>query len=104
MKCKIIFLFLLLFWLAGLGRASAANVTLSWNPSSSTNAAGYNIYYGTTSGNYPNKTDVGNVTMATISNLCAGVTYYFSATTYDTNADESSFSNEDSFIVPGILQ
>jgi hypothetical protein len=104
MKCKKNFPFILVFWLASFVSISAANVTLSWNPSSSTNAAGYNIYYGTTSGIYPNKIDVGNVTTATISNLCAGVTYYFTATTYDNNADESSFSNEDIFIVPGVLQ
>ena len=89
--------------LAGLNRAAAATATLGWNASSSSDTAGYNLYYGTTSGNYTTKLAVGNVTSATISNLTAGVTYYFSATTVDTNGNESAYSNEATFIVPGIL-
>jgi len=39
----------------------------------------------------------------TISNLTAGITYYFSATTVDTNGVESVFSAETTYLVPGIL-
>jgi hypothetical protein len=36
----------------------------------------------------------------TISGLTAGVTYYFSATTYDSLGNQSGFSNETSYTVP----
>lgn len=91
------------FWLAGFVCASAASVVLDWSASSSASVAGYNVYYGTTSGNYPNKVDAGNATTVAISNLNAGATYYFAATAYDTNGNESAYSAEVSFIVPGIL-
>ena len=81
----------------------AADVSLSWQPSSSTNVVGYNIYFGTSSGNYTGKIMVGNVATATISNLTCGTTYYFAATALDSSGDESGFSNETEFLVPGML-
>ena len=92
-----------LFWLAGLANATARNVELDWNASSSPNVAGYHVYYGTTSGNYSHKVDAGDAISVTISNLTAGATYFFAATAYDTNGNESAYSSEVSFIVPGIL-
>jgi hypothetical protein len=89
--------------LAGLDRGAAWNVSLGWNASSSPGTTGYNIYYGTVNSVYTGKITVGNVTNATISNLTAGVTYYFAATTVDANGNESAFSNQASYIVPGIL-
>jgi Fibronectin type III domain len=88
---------------ASLNLVDAADVSLSWNASSATNVAGYNIYYGTTSGHYTDKVAVGNVTLTTISNLTAGATYYFSATAFDSAGNESAHSNETKFIVPGVL-
>jgi hypothetical protein len=85
------------------GRVSAANVSLSWMPSSSTNVTGYNIYYGTISRNYTGKIQVGKVTTITISNLTCGITYFFSATALDSSGGESGFSNETQFLVPGVL-
>ena len=76
---------------------------MAWNPSVSTNVAAYNVYYGMTSGIYTAKLAVGNVTTATISNLTAGVTYFFVATTVGVNGNESVFSSEASFIVPGVM-
>lgn len=95
--------YILLALLVGLDCAGAANVSLGWNPSSDTNVAGYNIYYGTASGDYASEVAVGNVSVITISNLTCGTTYYFAATAVDSTGDESSFSNEATFIVPGIL-
>jgi hypothetical protein len=89
--------------LVGFSQVLAADVSLSWQASPSTNVTGYNIYYGTASGNYTDKIMVGNVTAATISNLDCGITYYFSATALDSNGNESGFSNEASFLVPGVL-
>ena len=73
---------------------AASSVTLVWDPSTSTNIAGYRIYYGPASRTYTNTLAVGNVTNATISNLITGATYYFAATAYDTANLESDFSNE----------
>jgi hypothetical protein len=96
--------FIVLGAFVGLGHVHAANVTLNWQSSSSTNVAGYNIYYGTASGQYTGKIMLGNVDTATISNLDCGTTYYFSATALDSNGNESGFSNETRFLVPGVLK
>ena len=72
-------------------------------PRVSPDATGYNVYYGMNSGIYPDKLSVGNVTTATISNLTAGVTYFFVATTVGINGNESVFSDEARFIVPGVM-
>jgi hypothetical protein len=82
------------------GKAWAGNITLDWSSSSSSTAAGYFVYYGTTSGIYPYRINVGNATSVTISNLVPGTTYYLAATTYDSSGDQSSFSGEVNFTVP----
>lgn len=84
-------------------RGATSSVSLSWNMSASAGIAGYNIYYGAASGNYTNVVSVSNSTNATISGLVDGGTYYFAATAYDASGDESGFSSEISYIVPGIL-
>jgi len=104
MQKRIYVLFALFAVLAGPSRAAARNLALSWNPSTDSDVAGYNIYYGTSAGNYTNKVTVGNTTTATVSNLIAGATYYFTATAYNSAGVESDFSNETSFIVPGTLK
>lgn len=76
------------------------NVTLAWNPSANPVVAGFNIYFGGTSGVYTNKTSVGTATSLTISNLVAGDTYYFAATTYSAAGAESALSSEVSYTVP----
>jgi len=78
-----------------------ATVTLEWRPSVSTNAAGYNVYHGTSLGGpYGDKTIVGNTTTATIDKLIWGKPYFFVATTVDTAGNESGFSNETEY-APG---
>jgi lipopolysaccharide transport system permease protein len=42
------------------------------------------VYYGTSSGSYPQIINVGNRTTATVSNLASGQTYYFVVTDYNT--------------------
>jgi fibronectin type 3 domain-containing protein len=76
------------------------SVTLTWDPSSATNVAGYKIYSGLACRTYSNVVAVGNVTSATVSGLVPGKTYYFAATTFDSAGDESKFSNETSYTVP----
>jgi hypothetical protein len=77
------------------------SVTLAWNPSTCTNVAGYNVYYGVASGAYTNMADPGNATSVTISALVEGTTYYFAATAYNTLGLESDYSNEADYTVPG---
>ena len=79
------------------------SVRLGWEPSPDLNAAGYNNYYGIAGRNYTNTINAGNAPMVTIDGLVAGTTYYFSATTYDVQGQESAFSNEAVYTVPAIV-
>ena len=72
----------------------AQSVTLAWDPSTSTNVAGYRINYGTQSGIYPNVVDVKNVTTYQVQGLDVTQNYFFAVTAYDTSGVSSSFSNE----------
>ncbi len=78
------------------------SIQLSWTPAVSTNVAGYKVYYGTQSQSYSNPVTAGNTTNITISGFCPGKTYYFSATTYNSAGNESSFASEMSYTIPSI--
>jgi hypothetical protein len=87
----------------------AANVTLAWDPPSTntdgtplTDLGGYIVYYGTESGNYSQSIDVGNVNTYKVNSLIAGLTYYFSVTSYKTSGNESNYSNEIYAATPSI--
>lgn len=76
------------------------SVTLSWSPPTEntdgtplTDLAGYRIYWGTTSGSYPNSVTIDNpgVTTYVIENLVPD-TYEFVATSYNTSGVESDYS------------
>lgn len=71
-----------------------SSATLAWQPSSDSTVVGYKLYYGTVSGVYTSVINVGKSTMATVSNLVSGITYYFAVTAYDSTSKESPFSNE----------
>ena len=106
---KINFLFciflIILFSLLEFNNVLAGSATLSWDPNTEPDLAGYKIYYGTSPRTgtdpkicglcgYSNRVDVGNVTTYTFNNLTNGQTYYFSVTAYDTSNNESAFSNQ----------
>ena len=76
------------------------SVVLFWSPSVDTNVVGYNIYYGTVSGEYTNELVLSDVNTATLTGLTAGTTYYFVATATGTDGVESPFSNETTYTVP----
>jgi hypothetical protein len=76
------------------------SVTLAWDPSPDSAVAGYRLYDGVASAAYTNVMDLGNATSGMVSNLVNGVTYYFAVTAYDTNGQESDFSDEISYTVP----
>jgi hypothetical protein len=89
------------------GQVYSGQAILSWeapttyeNGTPLTDLAGYKIYYGTTTGNYTQNIDVGNVTTYTFSNLINGSTYFFVATAYNTARIESNYTNEVSKNIP----
>ncbi len=77
------------------------NVNLTWNSSTSADVTGYRVHYGTASGIYTESIVFGNVTAASIPGLASGVTYYFAVTAIGSEALESGFSNQTSFL-PGL--
>ena len=83
--------------------AWAARVTLAWNPSPSPNVTGYGVSYGAASGDYTAYIDAGTNLAWAVTDLVQGDTYYFVVSAYDTNGDESPFSNEISYSVPDPL-
>ena len=87
---------------AALPSAAMQSVTLAWSPSTDPAVAGFRIYYGPASRAYTNSLAVGNVTATTISGLVEGATYYFAATTYDNAGHESVFSDEVTYVIPGL--
>jgi hypothetical protein len=68
-------------------------VTVAWDENNPV-PEGYILYWGTASGNYTNSYDVGNATQYTVPDLQEGVTYYFAATAYDIDRNESAYSTE----------
>ena len=77
-------------------------ITLSWSPPSEntdgsalTDLAGYHIYYGESSGDYPNRIEIDNPSISTyvVENLSPR-TYFVVATAINSAGLESSFSNE----------
>lgn len=68
-------------------------VTLLWDQNTEPELAGYIVYWGLASRNYPNKTDVGNVTSYPVVLPGDGM-YYFAATAKDKGGGESDYSNE----------
>ena len=90
----------LAFWAPSSARA-LQSATLSWGTINSPDVGGYNVYYGTQSGVYPNRLSAGNVGSTRVSGLQEGTTYYFVVTVYDLDGFESDPSNEAIYTVPG---
>ncbi|BCA54079.1 hypothetical protein W02_12190 [Nitrospira sp. KM1] len=69
---------------------------LQWNANKEQNLSGYRVYRATSSGGYgaPVATLQGNVTSFTSSGLQLGTTYFFVITAYDSQGNESGWSNE----------
>ena len=82
--------------------ATTNSATLSWDPNSEANLAGYHVYQGTTSGSYGLAVDAGNTTIYTAQNLQAGLTYYWATTAYDSSGNESPPSNEVSLLISAL--
>jgi hypothetical protein len=67
-----------------------------------TNLAGFMVYWGTTPGNYSNSVRLTNPGLTTylVENLLPGTTYYFVTTAFNSQNQESVFSNVGSKTIP----
>ena len=77
------------------------SVSMSWDPSPSSNVAYYKLYRGTVSGG-PYSLIANNLTKTayTDSTVQSGATYYYVTTTVSTAGLESIFSNEFKCVIP----
>jgi fibronectin type 3 domain-containing protein len=77
------------------------SVDLSWNPSNSV-VIGYNLYRGTVSGGPYARLNpsILSGTTYTDSTIQSGTTYYYVSTSINSDAEESSYSNEASAAIP----
>ncbi len=90
--------------LLGCGVAkSASTVSVQWTPNLDPSVIGYNVYYGSASHTYTNVLSTANASGLSVDGLIEGQTYFFAVTAFDAFGDESDFSDETSFIVPGYL-
>src|SRR5262245_66070246 len=87
----------LLVTVTASGNSAAGQLKLGWDPV--TNASGYQLYYGTSSGNYSSSIDAQNNTSVTVPGLTDGARYFFAVRAYNSTT-ASDFSNEVSGVVP----
>jgi len=71
----------------------AKDVLIAWDGMDGI-AAGYKVYWGQASRVYEASVDAGSRTEFIVRGLQDGITYYFAATAYDANSNESDFSPE----------
>ena len=96
-------LILMLVLLALPSKAQSVEVLTSWEANIGDSTVGYKLYCGTSSSDYDEIYDVGNDTSFTLSDREDGKTYFFSATAYDDNNNESDFANEVSITIPHLI-
>ena len=83
--------------LAGLALAwsaplQAGTISLAWDPVS--NATGYRVYYGTSSGQYTESYDAGNSTQADLDVGGDCTAYYVAVKAYNAQGESAGYSNE----------
>ena len=86
--------------------ASAGSLKIIWNAPevvAPQYIGGYDVLYGSSSGNYTNIVDVGTNTTVQITGLTEQTTYFFVCVTYNNNGLQSAYSNEINYTVPGLL-
>ena len=99
--------------LAATGDADALTIALSWNANPESDVVGYKVHYDTGDSSFPylgtgaasgdSPVDVGNVTSVTLSGLTPWVTYYIAITAYDSDGNESWYSEEVAVVLqPGV--
>ncbi len=88
--------------LSGSATSPQHSVSLSWNTSTSSGVAGYNVYRGSvTGGPYTRINSALDTTpFATDSTVQGGLTYYYVTTAVDSSGRESSYSNQVQAVIP----
>lgn len=92
-------LFSSLVFLFSFAAARAETVSLGWDKNPEQDIAGYRLYYGTTSGVYPQKVEVDPVTTTASLDLYVGGEYFFVVTAYNSAGTEGPPSNEVAYTV-----
>jgi hypothetical protein len=87
-----------LFLFCSCVQVIAADVSLVWDASVSSNVSGYNVYVGSSSGAYNTPITIGNQITYTVTGLGNG-TWYFALTAFDADGNESDYSNEVSLTI-----
>src|SRR5262245_35050272 len=87
----------LLVTITASGNSAAGQLKLGWDPV--TNASGYQLYYGTSSGNYSSSIDAQNNTSVTVPGLTDGARYFFAVKAYNATIT-SALSSEVTAVVP----
>jgi hypothetical protein len=95
LSVSVIFFFILL----SFNNLFAAQVKVSFNPSSDSRAIGYKISFGK-SKSFSNTVDIGNATTYLTPALEKGALYYFAAKAYDKYGNKSPYSEIVSFKIP----
>jgi Fibronectin type III domain len=90
----------LIFAFALASPAGAATLTLAWDPPEDGEVNGYIVLYGTSSGVYSSRIDVGDVTTIPVSGLAGSTKYFFAVQAYDESGALSEPSNEVSGTTP----
>ncbi len=73
---------------------NAREITISWNASSDKDVAGYKVYYGLSSRKYKYCIDTKKSTQYTIPSIPDSGKIYFAVTAYDSEGNESQYSEE----------
>lgn len=79
----------------------AASVTVSWQPNTESDLAGYVVYYGTASRTYTESERINGTgtTQVRIEGLAQEEPYFLAVTAFDRNGNESAFSEEKTFTI-----
>ena len=87
-------LFILLMLLLVPAFAFAGDMTFAWDANTEPDLAGYKVHWGLSSViPFTDEIDVGNVLTYQLTDLVEGTTYFFAVTAYDTDDNESAYSN-----------
>ena len=85
---------------SGDGGSGLHTVSLTWNTSTSSNIVGYNVYRGTTSGNYALLKSMNSNTSYLDASVQSGQTYYYAVTAVNAAGAESPYSNRAQAVIP----
>src|SRR5262249_4824524 len=101
MAARLLRIFALGLVLSGTARADAASITLMWDRNTEPDVTSYVVSYGTHSGVYDTRVDVGNVTSYSLALAPATTTTYYFIVTARSPGGESDASTEISTVVAG---